>query len=174
MPIPILIAYATRSGSTREVAKAIGASLCEAGLEAEALPVEKVASLAGRTAVLFGAPLYIGHFPKQFHSFVVSQRAALAGLRSWCFVLGPTHEPADFDLVRKQVHKELARYAWLHPIELQIFGGRWDSKALPFPFSLMRYMPMNPLNKVPSSDLRDWPAIREWGQGIARQFKSAA
>ncbi|MGO9434019.1 MAG: flavodoxin domain-containing protein [Terracidiphilus sp.] len=175
MPIPILIAYATRSGSTREVASAVGAALREAGLDVEVLPVDQVSSLDGKTAVLLGAPLYIGSLPKEFHKFLVSHRARLAPLRTWCFVLGPTRtEPGDFEVAGKQAQKELARHAWLHPVEIKVFGGKWDVKGLPFPFSLARYLPMNPMNKIPPSDIRDWPAIHEWGKGIARQLKSAA
>ena len=175
MPASILIAYATRSGSTGEVANAIGTALREAGLDVEVLPVNKVTSLAGKSAVLLGAPLYMGRFPKEFHKFLTSHRAEISSLRPWCFVLGPTRtEPADFEAARKMADIELARHAWLHPVEVQVFGGKWDVETLPFPFSLARWLPMNPMNKIPPSDIRDWRAIREWGKGIARQFKSAA
>src|SRR6266700_5367071 len=65
----VLVAYATRGGSTGEVAQAIGAALEEAGVTAEVLPVSEVESLAGKTAVILGAPLYIGSFPREFHQF---------------------------------------------------------------------------------------------------------
>lgn len=175
MPASILIAYATRSGSTGEVANAIGTAMREAGLDVELFPVNKVSSLEGRSALVLGAPLYIGRLPKEFHKFLASHRAALSELRSWCFILGPTRtEPADFEAAWKQADKQLARHAWLHPVEVQVFGGKWDVNSLPFPFSFARRLPMNPLGKIPPVDIRDWTAIREWGKGIARQLKSAA
>jgi menaquinone-dependent protoporphyrinogen oxidase len=175
MPDSILIAYATRSGSTGEVANAIATAVREAGIEAEVLPVNKVSSLDGKTAVILGAPLYIGQLPKPFHKFLASHRAALSQLQSWCFVLGPTRtEPGDFEMAGKQAEKQLARYPWFHPVQVQVFGGKWDANNLPLLFSLTRYLPMNPLGKVPSSDIRDWTAIRAWGQGIARQLEPAA
>ena len=39
---PVLVAYATRGGSTAEVAQAIGAALEESGLTAEVKPVSEV------------------------------------------------------------------------------------------------------------------------------------
>src|SRR6478609_3853030 len=66
MQSSVLIAYATRSGSTGEVAEAIAAAMQEAGVPAEVLPVSQVTSLAGREAVILGAPIYIGKFPKDF------------------------------------------------------------------------------------------------------------
>jgi menaquinone-dependent protoporphyrinogen oxidase len=147
----------------------------EAGLDVELLPVNKVSSLEGISALVLGAPLYIGRLPKEFHKFLASHRAEISPLRSWCFVLGPTRtEPADFEAARKQADKQLARHAWLYPVEVKVFGGKWDVESLPFPFSLARRLPMNPLGKIPPADIRDWTAIREWGKGIACQFKSAA
>lgn len=167
----VLVAYATRGGSTTEVAQAIAAALEEAGVKAEVLPVSEVDSLAGKTALILGAPLYIGSFPKEFHQFVRRHRAALEAARPWCFVLGPTRrEMKDFDAARNQATKQLGRYPWLRPVDLHVFGGKWNMNTLPFPFSLIGRLPA----KLPAEDIRDWAAIKEWATEIARQIKPAA
>jgi|SRR4051794_4349761 menaquinone-dependent protoporphyrinogen oxidase len=175
MQSPVLIAYATRSGSTAEAAEAIAATLLDAGVPAEVLPVSQVTSLAGREAVILGAPIYIGKFPKEFHEFLHLHHETLQTMNPWCFVLGPVqNKPAEFDGARKQAERQLGRYAWLRVAELHVFAGRWSTTNLPFPFSLIRRIPGNPLNRIPAEDIRDWAAIREWARGIARTIKSMA
>jgi menaquinone-dependent protoporphyrinogen oxidase len=175
MSASILIGYATRGGSTAEVARAIGVALQEGGLAPEVLPVDRIQSIEPQTSIILGAPLYAGRFPKEFHKFLTTHRTSLAATHCWCFVLGPTRaEPADFDAAKKQAEKQLARYSWFNPVELHIFGGRWDSNHIPFPFSLVRRIPGNPLGRIPAADVRDWSAIRAWAAGIASQFKPAA
>jgi menaquinone-dependent protoporphyrinogen oxidase len=175
MPAPILIAYATRSGSTAEVAEAIATSLRDAGFVLDVMPVSQVDSLNGRTTLILGAPLYIGKFPDEFHDFLSRHRVALTQLRPWCFVLGPTRtEAADFEAAQNQATKQLAKYRWVHPAEVKIFGGRWDMNHLPFPFSLVRRIPFFPVNKMPSTDIRDWAAIRDWAVGISQEIHPAA
>ena len=175
MQTSALIAYSTRSGSTMEVAEAMGVSIREMGLPTDVMPMEQVVSLAGRSLVILGAPLYMGRFPKEFHHFVAVHRDVLESLRPWFFALGPTRAiPKDFDAARTQVQKQLHQYPWLRPIDLHIFGGRWDPKNLPFPFSLARHLPGHPLEKIPASDVRDWAGIREWAVGIARQINPSA
>lgn len=175
MPGSILVTYATRSGSTGEVAQAIGDALHAAGFAADVLPMRQVESLAGKTAVILGAPLYLGRFPRDFHRFLSLHRDALVLLRPCCFVLGPTRtQPADFDAARKQAEAELVRYPWFHPACLQVFGGKLDMDRLPFPFSLARRLPSFILKEIPAADIRDWTAIRQWASGIARQLKPAA
>lgn len=175
MAASVLIAYATRSGSTAEIAQAVGAALHETGLESEILPVSQVRSFAGKSTIILGTPLYMGRFPKDFYKFLVANRSALSSTRCWCFVVGPTrNEPDDFAGARKQAHKQLVRYGWFHPLEVHIFGGRWQVKGLPFPFSLALHLPGNPLARIPASDIRDWSAIHDWSMDIACQIAPAA
>lgn len=54
----ILLAYATRFGSTQEVAEAITATLREAGIEVELQAMQDVESLDGYDAIVLGAALY--------------------------------------------------------------------------------------------------------------------
>lgn len=70
----ILIAYATRYGSTQEVAEAIAATLHERGLEVELQPVRKVRTLEGYGAVVLGAPLYMFHWHKDALRFISQHR----------------------------------------------------------------------------------------------------
>jgi menaquinone-dependent protoporphyrinogen oxidase len=171
----VFVAYASRSGSTAEVALAIGASMRKSGLAVDIIPVTEVASIPRMTAVVLGAPLYMGRFPKEFHRFLVRYRGALEILKPWCFVLGPTQtRPGDFEAARNQAIKQFSRYQWFCPADVRIFGGRWDPKTLPFPFSLAMHLPANPLAKIPAADVRDWAEIGDWAEGIARQVKPAA
>ncbi len=170
-----LIVYATRSGSTGEVAQAIAAAMDEAGVPAEVQAVQEVATLSGKQAIILGAPLYIGRFPKEFHQFLRFHREALHGRRPWFFVVGPTRNRAeDFEAARKQAARQLSAYPWLYVKDVQVFGGRWGLQNLPFPFSLLRRIPGNPLKKIPAEDIRDWAAIRTWGMAVAQQIRTAA
>lgn len=175
MHASILIAYATRGGSTAEVARSIGATLDESGFTANVLPMPEVESLEGYSALILGAPLYCGKLPRESHRFFARHHEALTRMRPWCFILGPTRtDAADFDAARKQAEKQLSRYPWLQTSELRVFGGRWDVNHLTFPFSIAKYLPASLLGKIPPADIRDWTAIRGWALEITRQMKSAA
>ncbi len=173
MSASVLITYATRAGSTKEVAESIAATMRDVGLWPDTSPMHKEPSLLGQSAILLGAPLYMGRFPREFHQYVASHRAQLHSIHPWIFVLGPTRNlPADFAAARKQALKQLQRYAWLQPTEVHIFGGRWAVQNLPFPFSALKHLPA--AKKIPASDIRDWHAIRHWALDIAHQIRPAA
>jgi menaquinone-dependent protoporphyrinogen oxidase len=175
MPASVFVAYATRGGSTGEVAQAIGASMRKSRITAHIALVSGVDSIPRMTPVVLGAPLYMGRFPKEFHHFLARHRGELEILKPWCFVLGPTRaNSADFEAARHQALKQLARYNWFCPADVRIFGGRWNPKTLPFPFSLATRLPGNPLAKIPAADVRDWAEIDDWAEGIARQIRPAA
>lgn len=55
-----LVAYATRYGSALEVAERVTTVLRDLGWSADVQPVEKVKDLSGYSAVLLGAPYYLG------------------------------------------------------------------------------------------------------------------
>jgi menaquinone-dependent protoporphyrinogen oxidase len=171
----LLIAYATRAGSTAEVAEAMGVSLREAGVMVEVQPMHLVESLQGWKSLILGAPLYAGHFPSEFHKFFTRHRETLAWLRPWCFVLGPIQNiPKEFEGARIQAENQLQKYPWFRPAEIRILGGKFDPYTVPFPFSLMRRLPASLIRKIPAGDIRDWSAIHKWAADIARQVKSAA
>jgi menaquinone-dependent protoporphyrinogen oxidase len=55
----VLVGYATRYGSTQQVAEAIAATLRECGLAVDNQPMREVRTLKGYGAVVLGAPLFV-------------------------------------------------------------------------------------------------------------------
>lgn len=69
MSDPILIAYATRYGSTQEVAEAIARELRERGLEVEIQPLRQIQTTEGYGLVV-GTPFYMGHWLGEVNRFL--------------------------------------------------------------------------------------------------------
>src|SRR5208337_4459273 len=59
MSAEVLVGFATRSGSTQEVAKVVATTLRDRGLEVDLRPLRNVRTLAGYRMLVLGAPLYM-------------------------------------------------------------------------------------------------------------------
>jgi menaquinone-dependent protoporphyrinogen oxidase len=148
----ILIAYATKHGSTHEVAEMIAGRLAEAGAETHTLAAEHVRSLDEFRAVVLGAPLYMGRLHRDARAFLRRHRKALADRSLAVFALGPLKdEPEQWEGARRQLYHALAHFPGVEPVSVGLFGGAIVPETLHFPFSHM-----------PAGDLRDWDAIEEW------------
>jgi menaquinone-dependent protoporphyrinogen oxidase len=167
MPTSILVTYATRYGSTLEVAECITETLRKEGLEVDLQPARNVKSLKGYQAVILGAPLYMFRWHADARSFLGRNQAALKSMPVAIFGLGPFHNlEEELASARGTLDKELVSYAWLNPVATQMFVGKFDPNALRFPYSLI-----GPLKKMPASDERDWDAIRAWAGSLVSQLK---
>ena len=153
---PLLVAYASKYGSTREVAEAICSTLQEAGLRAHLRPTTDVRDLDGYDAVVLGAPLYMGRWHRHAHAFLRRHHRALAGKPLAVFALGPLHDDVEKEWsdARSQLDAAIARHG-VEPQAVEVFGGRVDPSQLRFPFS-----------KIPGGDARDWDAIAAWGEAL--------
>ena len=77
----VLMAYATKNGSTRQVAEAIAVALGEAGAQVTALPSRGVRdSVSGYDLIVLGAPLYSGRWHRDAHRFLKRHRRELAAV----------------------------------------------------------------------------------------------
>jgi menaquinone-dependent protoporphyrinogen oxidase len=169
MSASVLVAYATRYGSTQEVAEAVAQTLRERGLEVDIQPMRDVRTLDQYRAVVLGAPLYMFHWHKDALHFLERYRAALTARPVAIFALGPFQaEEKDLQEVRGQLDKELAKFPWLTPGAIAIFGGKFDPTKLTFPHNLLPA-----LKNMPASDARDWTVIRAWASDLAARFQPA-
>lgn len=153
-----LVAYASKHGSTTEVATAIAASLRAAGHDVDLLSAEAavVAGPAGYECVVLGGSLYMGHWHADACRFIRRHHEAIERLPLAVFALGPrTLEPKDVAGSRKQLEGALRRLK-VDPDLIAIFGGAVDPGKLHFP-----------LNRMAPSDARDWQAIDAWTEEVS-------
>jgi menaquinone-dependent protoporphyrinogen oxidase len=164
MTQPILVAYATNSGSTLEVAQFVASMLQGCGLESEVLPARTVKTVSGYRAAVLGAPLYMSRWLPDARHFLSRHARALGSMPVAIFALGPFHNKTeDLQSARQQLDKELAKFSWLKTAAVEVFAGKFDPNKLRFPYSLIL-----PLKMMPASDERDWEAIRAWAADLPR------
>lgn len=174
MKTRVLVAYASKYGSTKEVAESIAETLRENDLTVDLEPMKKVQSLEEYSAVVLGAPLYMVHWHKDAHKFLSWHREALTNLPVAVFALGPLNDKEeDWKEVRSQLDKELAKFPWLRPVAIEVFGGKFDPEKLGFPDNLIARLPASPIHNMPASDIRDWAEIRAWASSLASRFQPA-
>ena len=160
-----LVTYASKRGSTQEVAAAIAASLRAAGHDVDLLSAEAaaVAGPDGYDSVVIGGSLYVGRWHADACRFVRRHRAALDRLPLAVFALGPrTLEAEDVAGSRKQLAGALKRLG-IAPRLVTVFGGAVDPAKLHFPF-----------NRMPESDVRDWQAIDAWAAEVGSMISEEA
>jgi len=161
---PLLVAYATKHGSTHEVADAVAVRLRERGLEAEVRSARGVATLAPYDGVVIGGALYMGRWHSDARRFLSHHRDELAVLPLAVFAMGPlTLEDEDVADSRKQLDHALAKEPRLEPVTVAIFGGVVNPAKQHFPFTY-----------VATSDARDWDEIRSWADSVAALSMPAA
>ncbi len=157
----VLVTYATKYGSTQEVAEAVAAMLSENGLQTEVRPAREVHTLDGYSAVVLGAALYIGRWHKDAHKFLKRHSDTLSSLPVAIFALGPlTNAEKERQDSRTQLDHELTKASWLAPVSVEVFGGVINPAKLHFPF-----------NHMQAGDARDWTAIRAWSGKLTTLFR---
>lgn len=170
MSLSILVAFATRYGSTQEVAETVATALRDTGLEVDLRRLRDVKSLECYQAVVLGAPLQMFRWHKDALSFLKRHREALLQLSTAVFAVGPVNDlEKEWQGARMQLEKELAEFPWFVPMDQKIFGGRFDPAALSGRWKLVPG-----LGRTPKSDIMDLDAVAAWGYGLPQKLGLAA
>ncbi len=159
----ILVAYASRYGSTREVAEAIAGTLRRHDLDVEVSAAEEVEDLAGYGGVVLGGGIYIGRWHGDARAFVKRFRRELAVLPVALFALGPVDERQKHWADTEKVFRAAVAKLPVEPFETRLFGGAVEPGKLPFP-----------LNHMQAADVRDWDAVEKWADELATTLAGAA
>jgi menaquinone-dependent protoporphyrinogen oxidase len=157
----ILVAYATRAGSTVEVAQIIGEILADANTVVDILPVSDITDLADYQAVVVGSPIHSGQWLPEMTAFVDTYKITLRNMPVACFALAvrlrdKTEETRDsvadvLNPVRMTIN----------PVSIGLFAGVMDYSKLS---SILRLKVQT--KGLPEGDFRDWDAIRKWADEL--------
>jgi len=165
MSAPVLIAYATRFDSTREIAGAVATTLRECGLEVDIQPVQEVHTLDSYQAVLIGSAVNNGSWLTEAIDFVKTNQQALNRIPVALFTVHITNLGNDKKSQRNRLAYLNAIRPLLQPVAEVFFAGRFDrhSAALLLPGWLARF--------IPTLDFRKWKKIRAWADNLAADLQ---
>jgi menaquinone-dependent protoporphyrinogen oxidase len=159
----VVVAFASKHGSTEEIARFIADRLRERGVEAKAAPAQDVSDLSGVQAVVLGSAIYVGSWMKEALEFVDRQQATLRSVPVWLFSVGPLGtEVQDEEEQPKQLGELREK---LRPRDHRLFFGVLDRDKLAFGERMMVKAV-----KAPEGDFRDWDEIGAWADGIATEL----
>ena len=157
----VLVAYATKAGSTGEVAEAIGQALCAGGVAAEVKPVKEVSDVSGYSGVVVGSAIRMGSWLPEAVKFVEAHTAALETIPVAYFQVS-SFLKEDTPEKRQEAATYLgAVRALVEPVSEGLFAGKID-------YSKLSFFDRTIAKMVGSAegDWRDWDAIRAWADGL--------
>jgi menaquinone-dependent protoporphyrinogen oxidase len=162
----ILVGYATRAGTTAEVAVVIAGQLRYDGYWVECLPINEIKTIKGYDAVVIGSPIRMGSWTPEAVSFVMRFYERLlerpVAIFTTCMSL-----TEDTPAAREQVMRYLNPVrVVLNPQAEGYFAGALTYDRLPLPARLAAH-----LTDKPEGDYRDWAAIREWAHSLTPLFE---
>lgn len=157
----VLVAYATRYGSTREVAEAIAAALREEGAAVDLRQADEVVDMAPYSMAVIGSPVYAGKWLDDALKMVTRHLDALNRVPVALFAVGILiAEDTPENRQKLEAALDPARRL-VTPVSIGLFAGKLDAKALSFPLRMMLKV-----MKTPEGDYRDMDAIRRWAKGL--------
>ena len=161
MDKPVLVTYATRAGSTAEIATAIGETLAARGFRVEVKPVKSQPALAGYDAVILGSAIRMGNWLPEMVKFIEANQATLAALPTALFTVHMLNTGADEDSRAARAAYTTSVRALLPNTPEVFFTGLMDFSRLSF---LDRFI--SRMVKAVESDQRDWEKIRAWAMTV--------
>ena len=163
----ILVTYASRSGSTAEIASAIGKSLCAGGTPVDILSMQEVQDLSGYQAVVAGSAIRNRAWLPEAVQFIETHRAELSKKPFATFTVCITLAMSNSEQYRRAVSD------WIQPVRIQVptvseglFAGRLDFNKLPSNWDTLKLRTVVALGVFPKEDRRDWKAIAAWAESV--------
>lgn len=156
----LLVAVASKHGSTGEIAAQIGAVLREAGHEVTVRRIQDVESVTPYDAVVVGSAVYMGKWMDEAHQFVDRCNPGLRQKPVWLFSCGSLPSDKQREWVARSEQEGLI--AATGALDYHLFAGKIDPASL----RLAEKLVIKAVH-APPGDYRDWEEIGAWASGIA-------
>jgi menaquinone-dependent protoporphyrinogen oxidase len=165
----VLVAYASKAGSTAEVAAFVAKGLADAGLAVDLRRARNVRSVDGYRAVIVGSAIRAGQWLADATGFVKSHKEALSAKKTAFFTLCMTlSEDTPANREKAAGYLKPVREV-LDPNWIGFFAGKMEYRRLALgPRLVVKAM------KVPEGDYRDWNAIGTWADTPSREMAATA
>jgi menaquinone-dependent protoporphyrinogen oxidase len=160
----ILVAYASRADSTREVAQYIGKVLREQKFDVDVLNINNVPDLTVYKGVVIGSAVRLGRLMNEVLNFAERFSTDLERIPVACFVVcltmaqdTPENRTISTEYLRplRDIHE---------PVAIGLFPGRMDRTRLNRAWQLL--LSLTEVGATPDGDYRDWNAVRAWAESL--------
>jgi menaquinone-dependent protoporphyrinogen oxidase len=158
----VLVAYASKYGSTGGVADAIGKELCSTGAAADVVLIKNAVNLSSYQGVVIGSAIYMGKWMPDAIDFVKQNRDILRQVPVAYFLVCMTlSQPTEKKRteVLSYMDSILEIVPEVKPVGIGTFAGALDYNNL----SGLKKMILKAKGS-PEGDFRDWSAIRAWAR----------
>ena len=164
----ILVAYASRCGSTGGVAEAIGQVLCECGATVDIRLVESVTDMAPYKSVVVGSAVRSDTWLPEATEFVEKNRQKLARIPVAYFLTCLTVcKPTEKNRSKALTFLNPLRQAVpeVQPVDTGLFAGVLDYSKLSWIVRTVMKSKMKSKG-VSEGDYRDWSVIHVWAKDL--------
>ena len=161
----VLVAAASRHGSTAEIATELGKALRGAlpGVGVDVVPLTRVASFADYDAVIVGSAVYFGRWLDEARWQVTTHAEPLRHRSVWLFSSGPVGDPS---VPETEPADAVEMASSVCAREHVIFPGALHREQL----RIRERLAVGLVGAV-DGDYRDWPAVRAWADRIAADLR---
>ena len=165
----VLVACASKFGSTRGVAEKVAATLREGGNHVALRPVDQVDDVRAYDAVVFGSAVFNQRWMPEGERFMRGNLDALADRPVWLFSVGTFGDRKRIiGPLMKREPKGIREFkAASGARDYRVFAGVIDRHQWPFLSRLFYHALGGRLG-----DNRNWPGIEEWANGIVTTLRN--
>ena len=163
----ILVTYASRSGSTAEVAEAISKTLSKDPAQVDVIPMQDVKDLTPYRAVIIGSAIRKAKWLPEAVQFIRTHQDSLRHKPFAMFTVCITLAMSNSEQYRSAVAAWTAPVrALVRPLSEGLFAGMLDFSKLPFNWDTLKLRATVAAGIFPRGDHRDWNAIRAWAESL--------
>jgi menaquinone-dependent protoporphyrinogen oxidase len=158
----VLVAYASKYGSTGGVADAIGKELCAQDVAADTVLIKNAGNTSSYQGVVIGSAIYMGKWMPEAVDFVKENRDILRQVPVAYFLVCMTlSQPTETNRAKALSYMDpiLKAVPEIKPVGIGTFAGAIDYNNLSW-----LYKKILKSKGTPEGDFRDWNAVRAWAR----------
>jgi menaquinone-dependent protoporphyrinogen oxidase len=166
----VLVGYASRFGSTRDIATRIADAVRMRGSEVDVRSIDAISDIARYDAIVFGSGVYDGSWTTEAMTLMRRHADVLAHKPLWLFSVGSFGDshPIVGSLMKKEPKEIGDLEHTLHPRDYRVFAGVIDLDHWPA-WGRLLFKALG----GHAGDNRHWPEIDAWAEQIAHALRAA-